>query len=174
MKVFAQNRKARNSYNFEEFYEAGVVLSGAETKSIRTGSVSIVDAFAIIENEEAFIMEMNIEPYKYADQIDYDPKSQRKLLLHKNEIKRLIGLTSQKGFTLVFDFPIYKEIYSVLNKVDSIVLNYKGKIYLTKDSRISKKKFLKINKEFHKKDYKNYRKKINYYFNSVQSKRLGI
>jgi hypothetical protein len=81
---------------------------------------------------------------------------------------------SQKGFTLVFDFPIYKEIYSVLNKVDSIVLNYKGKIYLTKDSRISKKKFLKINKEFHKKDYKNYRKKINYYFNSVQSKRLGI
>ena len=101
MKVFAQNRKARNSYNFEEFYEAGVVLNGPETKSIRTGSVSIIDAFAIIENEEAFIMEMNIEPYKYADQIDYDPKSQRKLLLHKNEIKRLIGLTSQKGFTLV-------------------------------------------------------------------------
>jgi len=101
MKVFAQNRKAKNSYNFEEFYEAGVVLSGAETKSIRIGSVSIVDAFAIIENEEAFIMEMNIEPYKYAEQIDYDPKSQRKLLLHKNEIKRLIGLTSQKGFTLV-------------------------------------------------------------------------
>ena len=101
MKVFAQNRKARNSYNFEEFYEAGVVLSGPETKSIRTGSVSIIDAFAIIENEEAFILEMNIEPYKYADQIDYDPKSQRKLLLHKNELKRLIGLTSQKGFTLV-------------------------------------------------------------------------
>ena len=101
MKIFAQNRKARNSYNFEEFYEAGVVLSGPETKSIRTGSVSIVDAFAIIENEEAFIMQMNIEPYKYADQIDYDPKSQRKLLLHKNEIKRLIGLTSQKGFTLI-------------------------------------------------------------------------
>ena len=101
MKVFAQNRKARNSYNFEEFYEAGVVLSGAETKSIRTGSVSIVDAFAVVENEEAFIMEMNIEPYKYAEQIDYDPKSQRKLLLHKSEIKRLIGLTSQKGFTLI-------------------------------------------------------------------------
>jgi len=101
MKVFAQNRKARNSYNFEEFYEAGIVLSGPETKSIRTGSVSIVDAFAIIENEEAFIMEMNIEPYKYANQIEYDPKSQRKLLLHKNEIKRLIGLTSQKGFTLI-------------------------------------------------------------------------
>ena len=56
MKVFAQNRKARNSYNFEEFYEAGVVLSGAETKSIRTGSVSIVDAFAVVENEEALYL----------------------------------------------------------------------------------------------------------------------
>ena len=101
MKVFAENRKARNSYDFHEFYEAGVVLSGPETKSVRNGGLSIVDAFAIIENEEAYVMEMNIEPYKYADQIDYDPKSQRKLLLHKNEIKRLIGLTSQKGFTLV-------------------------------------------------------------------------
>ena len=119
MKVFAQNRKARNSYNFEEFYEAGIVLSGPETKSIRTGSVSIVDAFAIIENEEAFIMEMNIEPYKYADQIDYDPKSQRKLLLHKNEIKRLIGLTSQKGFTLIatklFEKNGYKNAYGPIS-----------------------------------------------------------
>ena len=69
MKVFAENRKARNSYEFQEFYESGIVLTGAETKSVRTGAVSIVDAFAIIENEEAFLMEMNIEPYKYADQI---------------------------------------------------------------------------------------------------------
>ena len=101
MKVFAENRKARNSYEFQEFYESGIVLTGPETKSVRTGAVSIVDAFAIIENEEAFLMEMNIEPYKYADQIDYNPKNQRKLLLHKGEIKKLIGLTSQKGFTLI-------------------------------------------------------------------------
>jgi len=101
MKVFAENRKARNSYNFEEFYEAGIVLTGPETKSVRGGAVSIVDAFAVIENEEAFIYEMNIEPYKFAQQADYDPKSRRKLLLHKNEIKRFIGLTSQKGYTLV-------------------------------------------------------------------------
>ena len=129
MKIFAQNRKARNSYNFEEFYEAGVVLSGAETKSIRTGSVSIVDAFAIIENEEAFIMEMNIEPYKYADQIDYDPKSQRKLLLHKNEIKRLIGLTSQKGFTLIatklFEKNGYIKIELALAKGKKIMIKEK-------------------------------------------------
>ena len=101
MKVFAENRKAKNSYDFHEFYEAGVVLSGPETKSVRNGGLSIVDAFAIIENEEAYVMEMNIEPYKYSNNVDYDPKSPRKLLLHKGEIKNLIGLLSQKGYTLI-------------------------------------------------------------------------
>ena len=98
MKVFAENRKAKNSYDFHEFYEAGVVLSGPETKSVRNGAVSIVDAFGIIDDEEAYVMEMNIEPYKYANISDYDPKSPRKLLLHKGEIKKLIGLLSQKGY----------------------------------------------------------------------------
>jgi len=101
MKVFAENRKARNSYEFIEFYEAGIVLTGPETKSIRQGAVSIVDAFANLEGEEVFIREMNIEPYKFSSLIDYVPKKPRKLLLHKNEIKRLIGLISQKGYTLV-------------------------------------------------------------------------
>jgi len=101
MEVFAGNRKARNSYEFIEFYEAGIVLTGPETKSIRQGAVSIVDAFANLEGEEVFIREMNIEPYKFSSLIDYVPKKPRKLLLHKNEIKRLIGLISQKGYTLV-------------------------------------------------------------------------
>ena len=143
MKVFAQNRKARNSYNFEEFYEAGIVLSGPETKSIRTGSVSIVDAFAIIENEEAFIMEMNIEPYKYADQIEYDPKSQRKLLLHKNEIKRLIGLTSQKGFTLIATKLFEKNGYI---KVELALA--KGKKDYDKRKKIIEKQQLKEIKDY--------------------------
>ena len=101
MKVFAQNSKAKNSYEFLEYFEAGIVLTGPETKSIRNGGVSIIDAFAIIENEEAILREMNIEPYKYADLVDYDPKIPRKMLLHKKEIKRLIGLTSTKGNTLI-------------------------------------------------------------------------
>jgi len=101
MRVFAENRKARNSYEFVDFYEAGVVLSGPETKSIRSGGVSIVDAFASIDKEEAYIMEMNIEPYKYSHNTEYNPKSRRKLLLHKGEIKKLIGLLSQKGYTLI-------------------------------------------------------------------------
>jgi len=101
MRVFAENRKSRNSYEFVDFYEAGVVLSGPETKSVRSGGVSIVDAFASIDKEEAYIMEMNIEPYKYSDNTEYNPKSRRKLLLHKGEIKKLIGLLSQKGYTLI-------------------------------------------------------------------------
>ena len=101
MKVFAQNSKAKNSYEFLEYFEAGIVLTGPETKSIRNGGVSIIDAFAIIENEEAILREMNIEPYKYADLVDYAPKTPRKMLLHKKEIKRLIGLTSTKGNTLI-------------------------------------------------------------------------
>ncbi len=101
MKVFAQNSKAKNSYEFLEYFEAGIVLTGPETKSIRNGGVSIIDAFAIIENEEAILREMNIEPYKYADLVDYHPKTPRKMLLHKKEIKRLIGLTSTKGNTLI-------------------------------------------------------------------------
>ena len=101
MKVFAENRKARNSYEFLEFFEAGIVLTGSETKSIRNGGASIIDAFGSVEDEQVFIREMNIEPYKYAELIDYDPKNPRKLLLHKKEIKRLIGLISTKGLTLV-------------------------------------------------------------------------
>ena len=101
MKVFAENRKARTSYEFLEFFEAGIVLTGAETKSIRNGGISIIDAFASLEDEEVLIREMNIEPYKYAELIDYDPKTPRKLLLHKKEIIKLKNVVAQKGLTIV-------------------------------------------------------------------------
>ena len=143
MKVFAENRKARNSYNFEEFYEAGIVLTGPETKSVRGGAVSIVDAFAVIENEEAFIYEMNIEPYKFAQQADYDPKSRRKLLLHKSEIKRFIGLTSQKGYTLVATKVLEKNGYI---KIEFALA--KGKKDYDKRKKIIEKQ--------HNKEIKNY------------------
>ena len=143
MKVFAENRKARNSYNFEEFYEAGIVLTGPETKSVRGGAVSIVDAFAVIENEEAFIYEMNIEPYKFAQQADYDPKSRRKLLLHKHEIKRFIGLTSQKGYTLVATKVLEKNGYI---KIEFALA--KGKKDYDKRKKIIEKQ--------HNKEIKNY------------------
>ena len=143
MKVFAENRKALNSYEFLDFYEAGVVLSGPETKSVRSGGVSIVDAFAIIDKEEAYIMEMNIEPYKYSDNTDYIPKSQRKLLLHKGEIKKLIGLLSQKGYTLIATKVFEKNGYI---KIELALA--KGKKDYDKRKKI-------LNKE-HAKEIKNY------------------
>ena len=143
MKVFAENRKARNSYEFLDFYEAGVVLSGPETKSVRSGGVSIVDAFAIIDKEEAYIMEMNIEPYKYSDNTDYIPKSQRKLLLHKGEIKKLIGLLSQKGYTLI------------ANKVFEKTGYIKIELALAKGKKDYDKRKKILNKE-HAKEIKNY------------------
>ena len=109
MKVFAENRKARNSYEFLEFFEAGVVLTGPETKSARNGGISIIDAFATIEEEEAVIREMNIEPYKYADLTDYDPKTSRKLLLHKKEIKKIERLKGEKGLTCVLTKIYWKD-----------------------------------------------------------------
>ena len=143
MKVFAENRKARNSYEFLDFYEAGVVLSGSETKSVRSGGVSIVDAFASIDKEEAYIMEMNIEPYKYSDNTDYNPKSRRKLLLHKGEIKKLIGLLSQKGYTLIATKVFEKNGYI---KIELALA--KGKKDYDKRKKI-------LNKE-HAKEIKNY------------------
>ena len=143
MKIFAENRKARNSYEFLDFYEAGVVLSGSETKSVRSGGVSIVDAFASIDKEEAYIMEMNIEPYKYSDNTDYNPKSRRKLLLHKGEIKKLIGLLSQKGYTLIATKVFEKNGYI---KIELALA--KGKKDYDKRKKI-------LNKE-HSKEIKNY------------------
>ena len=143
MKVFAENRKARNSYEFLDFYEAGVVLSGPETKSVRSGGVSIIDAFAIIDKEEAYIMEMNIEPYKYSDHTDYNPKSRRKLLLHKGEIKKLIGLLSQKGYTLIATKVFEKNGY------------IKIELALAKGRKDYDKRKKILNKE-HAKEIKNY------------------
>ncbi len=144
MKVFAENRKAKNSYEFLEFFEAGIVLTGPETKSIRIGGISIIDAFATIENEEAIMREMNIEPYKYAELNEYNSKSPRKLLLHKKEIKRLIGLISSKGLTLIATKVFEKNGYI---KVELALA--KGKKNIDKRKKIDNKR---IKKEL--RDYK--------------------
>ncbi len=143
MKIFAENRKARNSYDFSEYIEAGLVLTGAETKSIRNGAVSIVDAFAIIENEEAVLREMNIEQYKFSNEQDYNPKAPRKLLLHKKEIKRLIGLTSIKGNTLVA-----LKVYEKNGFIKIELALGKGRKDYDKRKKLTEKQ--------HKKDMRNY------------------
>ncbi len=143
MKVFAENRKARNSYEFLEFFEAGIVLTGPETKSIRNGGVSIIDAFGSVEDEQAFIREMNIEPYKYAELIDYDPKTPRKLLLHKKEIKRLIGLISTKGLTL-----IATKVFEQNGFIKIELALAKGKKNIDKRKKITEKRLKKEIKDF--------------------------
>ena len=100
-KMIANNKKARHDYFLEETYEAGIVLTGTEIKSARLGKVSIKESYARIEKEEMMIYGMNISPYEQGNRFNVDPLRPRKLLLHKREIRKLIGATKLKGLTLV-------------------------------------------------------------------------
>lgn len=100
-KVISQNKKARHDYFIEQSIEAGIVLSGTEVKSIRQGKVNLKDSYASIEHGEVFVKGMHISPYEQGNIFNKEPMQDRKLLLHRMEITRLIGLTQQKGLTLV-------------------------------------------------------------------------
>lgn len=101
IKVIANNKKARHDYFIEDTYEAGMVLTGTEIKSIRQGKVSIKESFAKVENGEMILYGMNISPYEFGNRYNVDPLRPRKLLLNKREILKLIGYTTQDGLTLV-------------------------------------------------------------------------
>ncbi|PRX28652.1 SsrA-binding protein [Orenia metallireducens] len=100
-KTVVTNRKARHEYHIEETYEVGIVLQGTEVKSIRAGRVNLKDSFARIENNEVFLYNLHISPYEQGNRYNHDPERVRKLLLHKNEIRKLIGKTQQEGYTLI-------------------------------------------------------------------------
>ncbi|HIU28501.1 MAG TPA: SsrA-binding protein SmpB [Candidatus Fimisoma avicola] len=100
-KLVAGNKKARHDYFIEDTYEAGIVLTGTEIKSVRQGKVSIKESYAKIEKGEVFIYGMNISPYEQGNRFNVDALRPRKLLLHKQEIRKLIGYTTLKGMTLV-------------------------------------------------------------------------
>lgn len=95
------NPKARRDYHILETVEAGIVLHGTEVKSLRAGKGQISDAFARIENGEAFLYNAHIDEYSHGNQLNHEPKAPRKLLLHKNEIRKLLELSSVKGNALV-------------------------------------------------------------------------
>ena len=101
MKVIANNKKARHEYFVDEVYEAGLVLTGTEIKSIRNGKVSIKEAYAKIINGEVVILGMNISPYEQGNRFNVDPLRPRKLLLHRREINKLIGKIKVGGVTLI-------------------------------------------------------------------------
>jgi len=100
-KLIATNRSARRDYTIEATYEAGIVLTGTEVKSLRRKSCSMNDGFALVRDGEAFLYNVYIAPYEEGNRNNHDPTRTRKLLLHKSEIARLTGKTQQRGFTLI-------------------------------------------------------------------------
>ncbi len=100
-KTLAQNKKARHNYFINETIECGIELFGTEVKSIRLSKANIVDAYASIENGEVFVKGMNISPYEQGNIFNRDPLRPKKLLLHKSEIRKLIGLVQQDGLALI-------------------------------------------------------------------------
>jgi SsrA-binding protein len=97
----AENRKAFHDYHMVETFEAGVALLGTEVKAIREGRVNLRDSFARVEHGEVFLYNVNISPYSHRGYVDHEPLRPRKLLLHREEIRKLIGKTTEKGMTLV-------------------------------------------------------------------------
>ena len=100
-KTLAENRKARHDYFIEESMEAGIELVGTEVKSIRAGKANLKDSYAEIINGEIFVRNMHVSPYEKGNIFNRDPLRDRKLLLHKEQISRLLAYTSQQGYTLI-------------------------------------------------------------------------
>ncbi|HFC36148.1 MAG TPA: SsrA-binding protein SmpB [Candidatus Moranbacteria bacterium] len=137
MKTLAINKRAKFDYEFIEKYEAGLVLSGQEVKSIKTGHISLKGAFVTFKNSELYLTNANIPPYKFAGKLPgYDPTGPRKLLLKKAEIKKLIGKTKTQGLTLV-PFRVYTR--KRLIKLEFVV--GRGKKKFDKRESIKKKEF---------------------------------
>ncbi|MBW1721021.1 MAG: SsrA-binding protein SmpB [Deltaproteobacteria bacterium] len=124
-KIVCKNKKAPYDYFIEEVYDAGLVLLGPEVKSLREGRASLVDSYAKVKKGEVFLYNMHINPYPYARYMNLDPVRTRKLLLTKREIKRLIGKTEQKGYSLI---PLEVYFSGPWAKVDLALAKGKRKI----------------------------------------------
>lgn len=133
-KIIAKNPTARHNYTINDTFEAGIVLTGTEIKSIRNGKVNIKDTYVNIKNGEAYIYSMHIAPYEFGNIFNKDPLRNRKLLLHKKQIFKLQGMIKEKSVSLV---PI--SIYFSGNKVKLEIGIGKGKKLYDKRQDIAKK-----------------------------------
>jgi SsrA-binding protein len=97
----ARNRRARFDYHILETWEAGIVLTGTEVKALRAGKANISDAYAVVNGGEVFLLNLNIPPYEQGNRHNHEPTRTRKLLLHRREIRRMIGAVERQGLTLV-------------------------------------------------------------------------
>jgi SsrA-binding protein len=133
-KIVATNRKARHDYSILESFEAGIALKGTEVKSLRGGQASLSDSFARVEGDEIFLYNMHISPYEFGNIANVEPLRPRKLLLHKREIRRLIGELSVKHLTLI---PLKLYFRNGIAKVELAVA--KGKKLYDKREAIKKR-----------------------------------
>jgi len=133
-KIMAQNKKARHDYFIIETLEAGIELKGTEVKSIRNGRINMTDSYASVNNGEVYIKAMHISPYEEGNRFNCDPMRERRLLLHKNEIRKLIGQLQQQGYSLI---PISVYLKGSLVKVSLAVA--KGKKLYDKRDDIAKR-----------------------------------
>ena len=133
-KLIANNKKVYHDYFLEEKFEAGIALVGTEVKSLRMGKCSIKEAFIRIEDGEVFVYQMHISPYEMGNIMNKDPLRTRKLLLHKSEIRRLIGKIKEKGYTLV---PV--EVYFSGSHIKMEIALARGKKLYDKRADIAKK-----------------------------------
>lgn len=99
--VVARNKRARHDYQILETWEAGLVLAGSEVKSLRNGKANLSDAYGVVRDGEIYLLNLNISPYERASTFNHEPTRTRKLLLHRREIRRLIGAVERQGLTLV-------------------------------------------------------------------------
>ena len=133
-KTAASNRKARFNYEIIETYEVGIELKGTEVKSIRAGKVNLGEGYASVDNGEVFLKQVHISPYEQGNIFNVDPLRVRKLLLHKQEIRKLIGETTQKGYSLI---PL--SMYLKRGKVKVQLALAKGKKNYDKRESLAKK-----------------------------------
>jgi len=134
LKVIATNRKARHEYLILETYEAGIVLRGSEIKSIRSGQISLAQAYVSIDGKEAWLLNAHIAPYDQASHFNHDPLRQRKLLLHRSEIRKMWENIRQKGTTII---PLRVYIKNGHAKIEIAVA--KGKKLYDKRADIAKR-----------------------------------
>ncbi len=121
-RLITENRKARHDYHVLDTYEAGIALLGTEIKAIREGRVNLRDSYARVENGEVWILNVHISPYSHRGYAQHEELRQRKLLLHRHEIRKLVGQTAERGLTLV---PL--ELYYRKGRVKVLLALAKGK-----------------------------------------------
>lgn len=134
IKIICKNRKARFNFEIEDAFEAGISLLGSEVKSLRKGKANLSDSYGKIRNGEVFLVDAHISPYEQASRQNHDPLRERKLLLHKKEIKKLIGKVAERGFSLI---PL--KLYFKNGKVKVELALAKGKKAFDKREAIKKK-----------------------------------